>query len=352
MAHQGYIVISAEYRRGRALTDSIAGTQVVAGVTKNITYTTAQQALCYYRAFQDIRGAIRTIIKRNRETATPYKFDSTNIFLGGFSAGAICAINAAYYPTQALLDSIDQGAHNVLGPVDADYYYREPTIQYHSKIRGVSSCWGNAFIPKSKISSPQTFFPASDTIPMIMFHGELDWEVCPYDYQGVYFTDTGMVTTSQYDPTHTVIANPENRCLPDNRTFYMFSGKDPGPFNNPPPDIDAYRVGAKKMYCFLKSIGVYTELFADPQMAHGVQTVPPDDFGLGDSVSVDNVFIYIGGQIATFFQAILYNKTHPGFTNILKNKRTYFRDCVNYRHSCDTTNNNACSGSEPAGFCN
>ncbi len=349
MAHQGFICIVVEYRRGRVLSDTLAKP---GGRGVQVYYTTSQQDLCYYRAFQDVRGAIRTIIKRNREAATPYKFDRTNIGLAGFSAGAICVINAAFYPTQAMINQVDQGAHNVLGPIDADYYYGEPTIEYHSKIFGLSNGWGNAFIPLNYVTHPQDFFPASDSIPVISFHGKLDWEVCPYDYQNVYFADTGKITN--IDPAFPgVVMNPETRCLPDGRVFYLNSGVDPGGPNNndPPPDIDAYRFGSKKIYCFLKSLGVYTELYMDPQMHHGVQMVPPDDFGTGYTNEAD-VFSYIGGRIATFFQAILYNKTHPGFLNTLKTKRTYFEDCVNNRDSCSTVNNNACTVPEPPGVCN
>ncbi len=336
MAHHGFICVTVEYRRGRAISDSTAAIQN----NKKVYFTTAQQVLAYYRAFQDVRGAIRTIIKRNRETATPYKFDSTNIFLAGFSAGAICAINAAYYPTQAMINQIDQGADTVLGSINSDFYYGDTSIPFHSKIRGVFAGWGNAFIPLAYGAHPENFFPPSDTIPLICFHGELDWDVCPYDYQNVYFDFKG--DSSFKDPNNHILTNPEKRCLPDNRVFNMPYG---GKF-----DIDAYRFGSFKMYCFLRSIDTYTELYADPDMYHGIQSLPNDDFGT-DFTNEDDVYSYIGGRMATFFQAALYNKTHPGFTSSLKRKRTYFEECVNLRHSCDTLNSNNC-GSLTTNPCN
>ena len=89
------------------------------------------------------------------------------------------------------------------------------------------------------------------------------------------------------------------------------------------PDIDAVRFGSLKLYCYLKSKNVFTELHADSQMGHGIETVPPDDLGTGYSTE-DSVYTYIGGRMATFFQAILYNRYHPGFLTILKTKRSYF----------------------------
>lgn len=211
LARRGFVCFSVEYRRGRVLSDEKRSGYLV---YDDINYTTAQQLLAYYRAFQDGRGAIRSIIKRNGETATPYKFDVNNIFLGGFSAGAGIVTNAAYY-TQSMIDEIDGGiGSSKLGSIDGDYYYGEPTINYKSKIKGVLNCWGNAYISLEDKENPENYFSASSMVPLISFHGKNDWIVAPYNNQPVFFApDVGGESESTIDPNYSIIVNPETRCL-------------------------------------------------------------------------------------------------------------------------------------------
>lgn len=62
------------------------------------SHISAAQALASYRAFQDVRGAIRSIIKDNSNVNNVYKFDTTSIFLAGSSAGSIAMLNAVFFP--------------------------------------------------------------------------------------------------------------------------------------------------------------------------------------------------------------------------------------------------------------
>ncbi len=334
LARHGNVVFVCEYRRGRLLSDKLIN---------GVHFTTAQQFLAYYRAFQDARGAIRSIIKRNGVAGTPYKFDETNIFLGGFSAGAGCALNAAYYD-QAMLDSIDGGAaHDKLGNLDGDYYYGEPTINYRIKLRGVLNAWGNAFLSLAGITDPATYFANSLRTPLISFHGAQDQVVAPYDQQAVYFPGVPQDPSSKtdYDPLHTgVVVNPETRCLPGNAIYALSYST----IN----DIDAGRFGSKKMYCFLKSL-TYTELYVDLDMHHGVQIVS-DNFGNTGFTIIEQTYDYIAQRVGTFFQAILWDESHPGFLNTLSSSNRLFVDCVNNRTDCQTVNP-ICPNDDP-NFCN
>ncbi len=287
-----------------------------------------------------MRWAIRSIIKRNSETATPYKFHGDNIFLGGFSAGAVGSIVSAYYQTQTMINSIANGAETILGPVDANYYYGEPAIEYFSKIKGILNGWGNAFIPKEYAENLTAFFPPAMRIPLISFHGENDFDVCPYNISPVYYSPTGFISDNDEDGIFS-IENPETRCLPDGATYNMAYGSDYFNFdqNKWIADIDDWRFGSLRMYCFLKSVGVYTELYADSDMFHGIVD-SLDDFGLGNSTTFNQRFKYIGSRAATFFQAIL-NKL--AVADIVMNNRTYFEDCVNNRFGCNTADNNNCT---------
>ena len=61
-------------------------------------------------------------------------------------------LNVAYYTRQAMLDSINPYSGTVsikaaLGPIDADYYLADTTVEYHSKIKGVLAQWGSLTLP-------------------------------------------------------------------------------------------------------------------------------------------------------------------------------------------------------------
>ena len=120
-AQRGYVAFVVSYRTGRY-------------VDPYNKFVTAQQTLAEYRAFQDARGAIRSIIyhqtQRNqgtRFTNEPYQIDVNKLFLGGNSAGSIIAIHSAYYnaaqiaavfPTPSGSPTVAQA----LGAIDIDYY--------------------------------------------------------------------------------------------------------------------------------------------------------------------------------------------------------------------------------------
>ncbi len=150
-AKRGYVAFVVEYRTGRYL--------VPGG-----TYLSAQQSLASYRAFQDARGAMRTIILHQREhntvwTDEPYQIDTTKMFIGGNSAGNIIAIHTAYYTASEIAQvfptpSGQPTVQQVLGSIDADYYYGDSTIDLTTRIRGVLDMWGQASFPISKRNNP------------------------------------------------------------------------------------------------------------------------------------------------------------------------------------------------------
>ena len=85
LAKRGFIVFNVEYRRG-VLIDT---RKPYAGY--KYKYVSAQQILAIYRASQDVRGAVRTIIYKQRTNGNDaaYKIDTNKLFLGGISAGSL-----------------------------------------------------------------------------------------------------------------------------------------------------------------------------------------------------------------------------------------------------------------------
>lgn len=76
-AKKGYVCVSINYRLGLTPFDSIGSVRAV------------------LRAVQDMKASIRFFYKDKLTTDT-YKIDTTNIFVGGSSAGAITALHLAY----------------------------------------------------------------------------------------------------------------------------------------------------------------------------------------------------------------------------------------------------------------
>lgn len=73
LASRGFVVFNVEYRRGRK-----GDNQAPQGF-----YTSVQQMQAVYKGCQDLRGAIRSIIKRGNNQATsddPWRIDVNNIF--------------------------------------------------------------------------------------------------------------------------------------------------------------------------------------------------------------------------------------------------------------------------------
>lgn len=97
-AERGFVVFNVEYRRGRTKDP------------RNELYASAQHQLAVYRALQDCRGAIRTIIKRQQEQngqspPMPYRIDLDNIFVGGVSAGGLMSVMNTWYSNDMIYQS-------------------------------------------------------------------------------------------------------------------------------------------------------------------------------------------------------------------------------------------------------
>ncbi len=214
-AKRGFVAYSVEYRRGK---------KDDAGV-----YRSVQNQLAQYRAAQDARGAIRSIIKRQQNEVIddwndPYSIDIDKIFIGDASAGGVPANLATWYTSSMVYEAFPSPSgsptiQTVLGSIDADYYYGDPTYNYHPKIKALLNCWSGLSLPTGLNASGSDFFSGSGRsafiTPVIAFHGKND--------DVFHFLEDGdqEIFFSPSSGNHAVF-NPEDTCI--NSGPYVLNG--------------------------------------------------------------------------------------------------------------------------------
>ena len=318
-ARRGFVVFNVEYRRGRLFDPR--------------GYYSVQFVLAFYRAFQDGRGAVRSIIKRqNNETTGDnwqdnYRINANAIFLAGASAGSAIAMNVAYYTSQTMLDAIMPGVSNssVLGPVDANYYYGGTGMEYHTKIKGVLNMWGNVFVPWSfRFNIPDYFTNYVQNTylqPLISFHGKLDgvatWNAIPVDLSHNSFE--GINYNSE---THCLLADPGSYSVDINANTN-----------------DLLAVGSNQLYEMLNELNIFTEFYLDCEMGHSLSNPGSRYFGLSPGSAESDANLYIMKRSATFFQAILTNSTSQPSVN-------KFTECENFSFGCNNDSNDGWSNED------
>lgn len=337
-AKRGFIVFNVEYRRG-VLIDSRT-------TTSGIQYTSAQQMLAIYRASQDARGAIRSIIKRqinhsSQFSGDPYQIDINNLFVGGTGAGSVVAMNAVYYQNQDMINAAYPGIINALGPIEQNFYYGDTTIEFAPLVKGVVNMWGALLVPYSGHNHPNLFFANNNYMPPIISFCGKDDQIFQFDGEPLYFSPSTITTQGIY-------LNTESHCL--------LTSSYTVPGTNDDPDL--YQLGSSNIYDMFRTMTIPSEFYLDCTMMHGLDDdcvrcspggpkayykisgscfdcVFDSDFGTGFTNS-DDVNKYMVGRGATFFQGAMG-------TNVLNNLLiTKFVECQNNRNTCNTTNNNAC----------
>ena len=316
-AKRGFVVFCVEYRRGRI---------------KDVNgFICVQQNAAIYRATQDILGATRSIIKKQRDSGIllAFQIDTTHIYPGGQSAGATAMNIAMYCPTQAMINSVfptpagQPTIEDVLGPLDADYYYGGPDVKIMQRVKGVFNMWGGEPIPKSYATNQSDFFYSTDpnrNKPMIAFMGYHDpvfWY--PAIKQKIYFSPPPNTSN---EPNF----NTDTFCLVD--TPYSLDADA--------ASYDLIMGSAINFYRILKDLGKNVEFYLDCQMGHGLDKDGAgfqSDFGTGLTTQAE-VNKYMVQRICCYFQAEM-----NGLLGSLKGTDK-FVECENYRVMCDTLANN------------
>ncbi|MBS1745721.1 MAG: hypothetical protein JST21_06100 [Bacteroidetes bacterium] len=301
MAKRGYVCFSIEYRRGRI---------------KKSGFITVQQMLSYYRACQDFRGAVRSIITKQRTGSTTYKIDENQIFVGGISAGSFAALNAAYI-NQSMMEDILPGITNAMGSLDIDLYTGGASISNPPTIKGVMNCWGNFYIPLVGFSDIPGYFLSKGITyfpPAICFQGLKDKVAFPHTQPGIFPPFGSSFRT--------------DNCLTNNLGIPSYTLPLPPPNGDP----NLYACGAEIVFNILRDsrINIACEIYEDSSMAHGINDAD-DDFSFQNTAQpAPDVYTYIAQRTATYFQAVRLG-------GALLLGHNFFLDCANARHAAQVS---------------
>ncbi len=155
LARHGYCCAAVDYRLGFNIASTASAIRAV------------------YRAVQDSRASVRFF----KEKWNTYKIDTTQIYMGGESAGAITALHTAYMTNDVNTPNEIHGSLTEwqdLGCLDCTGDYKKHKVD----VRGVVSLWGAVY--------SLGYMNAQTSVPVAMIHGTSDF-IVPYD-QGRPFT--------------------------------------------------------------------------------------------------------------------------------------------------------------------
>jgi acetyl esterase/lipase len=158
-AHRGYVTATASYRLGVSM-----------GMTSPLDAEFAKAAI---RATQDAKAVVRFLRRSVVEGITgqsglnPMMIDTNRIIIGGYSAGAITALHAAYFRDTALATPL---VRNMLRVVGGGLEGVSGNPAYSSRVHGVFNMAG-ALLDSQLLQAPLQ--------PAVHFHGELD-DVVPF----------------------------------------------------------------------------------------------------------------------------------------------------------------------------
>jgi len=158
-ARRGYVTATASYRLGVSI-----------GISTPLDAEFAKAAI---RATQDAKAAVRFLRRSvadgvpGQSGLNPFSIDTNQIFIGGYSAGAITALHAAYFRDTALATPL---IRNMLRVVGGGLEGLSGNSGYSSRVHGVFNMAG-ALLDSQLLQTP--------VHPTVHFHGMQD-DVVPY----------------------------------------------------------------------------------------------------------------------------------------------------------------------------
>ncbi len=143
-AKKGFACASIDYRVGFFPFDSVNSVKAVV------------------RAVQDMKGALRFFYMNTSTNPSLYKIDTTNIFIGGTSAGAITALHTAYLDKECEMNShLSSATYNSMGGIDGT----SGNAGYSSAVKGVINLCGALAVYK---------WLDAGSVPFVSLHGTTD----------------------------------------------------------------------------------------------------------------------------------------------------------------------------------
>ena len=145
-AKKGYVCASIDYRTGFFPIDSVNSVKAVV------------------RAVQDMKASIR-FFYADRQGANTYKIDTTKIYIGGSSAGAITALHVAYLDDECKIsDYLNAGAIAALGGLEGS----SGNPGFSTDVQGVINLCG---------ALARYSWLEGDDVPLCSLHGTSDGTV-------------------------------------------------------------------------------------------------------------------------------------------------------------------------------
>ena len=185
-AQRGYVAVAIDYRLSPVLIFSA-------------NEETAYKAVL--KAVHDVKAAIRYFRKMDETSPSTYQIDSNRIFVGGVSAGAIAAVNAAYLDYYEEVPSFLLDEYDEVGGIEG----LSGNDGYDSNFHGVVNLCG-------AVGNQEWII--EDDIPVVSMHGDQD-DVVPYDdnlvtlfglniqIDGSYIIHQRMLELENYSSLHT-----------------------------------------------------------------------------------------------------------------------------------------------------
>lgn len=168
-ARRGFVAVAPDYRIGFFLPNSLTTTAAV------------------LRGAHDMKACVRFLRGSAETVEDPYRLDSERILIGGFSAGAISALHAAYLNDDAEWPTVLDDQFEALGGIEGT----SGSAEQSSEVLGVYSFSG---------AIGDTLWLNPGDVPLCSVH-EVGDEVVPYYTQevSVFGFPTGLIASGSHD---------------------------------------------------------------------------------------------------------------------------------------------------------
>ncbi len=201
-AQMGYVCVSIDYR----LSDELLINPSAANATRAVLKGT-----------HDMRSAVRYLRRQAVELGNLMRIDTNQIYAGGVSAGAFCAIHTAYLDKDSEIPPILQDVAAKNGGLEG----RSGNPGYSSKVVGVINLCG---------AIGDTAWIEPGDVPIVSMHGTADGTV-PYDADTLRALDINyFVHGSASIHRHLTNMNAANPTQAIPNAFYTWIGADHVPF--------------------------------------------------------------------------------------------------------------------------